>query len=115
MQRATRCDDIAAKIPNIAGRPESALHRFGTALGSLIKAPSVNRGLLTPLITGAAGSRRSMRPSKDYSKIVTRISLKVYSVSVPLTPRSFVGTQLQTAMGFFFATSLGLVGPMGGN
>ena len=39
----------------------------------------------------------------------------VYSVSVPLTPRSFVGTQLQTAMGFFFATSVGLVDPVGDN
>ena len=60
LQQATRCDDhdIAAKIPNIADRPESALHRFGTALGSLIKAPPINRGLLTPLITGAAGSWR---------------------------------------------------------
>ena len=35
----------------------------------------------------------------------------------PLCSRSCVDTQLQTAMGFFkfFATSLGLVGPMGGN
>ena len=47
------------RYQNIADRPESALHRFGTALGSLIKAPSVNRGLLTPLITGAAGLQRS--------------------------------------------------------
>ena len=54
--------DVTILLPryqNIADRPESALHRFGTALGSLIKAPSVNRGLLTPLITGAAGLQRS--------------------------------------------------------
>ena len=44
------------KIPIIADRPESALQRFGTAPGVLIKAPPVNRGLLNPLITGAAGS-----------------------------------------------------------
>ena len=55
----TNDHDIAARIPNIADGPESALHRFGTALGSLIKAPPINRGLLTPLITGAAGSQRS--------------------------------------------------------
>ena len=73
MQRATRslaCDDIAsaAKIPNIADRPESALHRFGTALGSLIKAPPINRGLLTPLITGAAGSQRSTNSAAGRSE-----------------------------------------------
>ena len=56
--------DVTILLPryqNIADKPESALHRFGAALGSLVKAPSVNRGLfkLTPLITGAAGLQRS--------------------------------------------------------
>ena len=55
-EREDRCDDIiATKIPIIADRPESALHKFGTAPGVLIKAPPVDRRLLNPLITGAAG------------------------------------------------------------
>jgi len=72
--------DVTILLPryqNIADRPESALHRFGTALGSLIKAPSVNRGLLTPLITGAAGLQRS-------TNWIQRLNKKFWGKTPPL-------------------------------